>query len=96
MPTPHEKSVRVRISGRVQGVGFRNWTRGKAAALGLTGWVRNLSDGRVEALFSGAAESVDEMLEHCWKGPFPSKVTSVETEPGAPSEDLGFTRLPNG
>ena len=58
-----QQIVRVLIEGRVQGVAFRWATRQEAQALKLDGWVRNLTDGRVEAVFSGAGELVDQMLE---------------------------------
>ena len=61
--------MRVRIEGRVQGVGYRYWTERVAGELGLTGWVRNRRDGTVEAVFSGAADDVAEMLERCRDGP---------------------------
>ena len=59
------RSVQVRIAGRVQGVSFRVWTERRANALGLSGWVRNLANGDVEAVFSGPAEAVDAMLAAC-------------------------------
>ena len=55
------KNVRVLISGRVQGVCFRACTRDQAQILNLSGWVRNLSDGRVEALFEGPSEVIDQL-----------------------------------
>jgi acylphosphatase len=72
------RTVRVRIAGRVQGVGYRYWTEDEATELGLTGWVRNRRDGSVEALFSGAAGSVAEMLRRCHDGPAGAAVASVE------------------
>ena len=63
------RTLLARIAGRVQGVGYRDWTRKRAERLGLSGWVRNRSDGTVEALFHGSAESVGAMLELCRKGP---------------------------
>jgi acylphosphatase len=76
---PPPKSVRVRILGRVQGVGFRDWTRRRATALALSGWVRNLPDGSVEAVFSGDGEAVDAMLAACGQGPRGAAVTAVES-----------------
>lgn len=73
-----KRSVRVRISGEVQGVGYRAWTVRRASALGLSGWVRNLADGDVEAVFSGSAESVSEMIEACREGPRMASVRTVE------------------
>ncbi|MEA3254703.1 MAG: acylphosphatase [Candidatus Altiarchaeota archaeon] len=79
------------ISGRVQGVFFRANTQDKAVALGLTGWVRNMVDGRVEAVFEGEKERVDEMLKWCHVGPRFSEVDEVEVEFEKPSgEFTGF------
>jgi len=74
----HHRSVLVRISGRVQGVGFRDWTHRKAAGLGLSGWVRNLASGEVEALFSGPREAVDRMLAAVRRGPQLARVDDVK------------------
>jgi acylphosphatase len=79
------RSVQVRISGLVQGVNFRAWTERRASALGLSGWVRNLPDGDVEAVFSGEAAAVEAMLAACRDGPRAARVEKVEvvrpTEP---------------
>ncbi|MGX1196122.1 acylphosphatase [Parvibaculum sp. MBR-TMA-1.3b-4.2] len=72
------RSVRVRISGRVQGVGYRAWAMRRASALGLSGWVRNLADGDVEAVFSGPLERVSEMIAACREGPRMASVRAVE------------------
>ncbi|MGB9761499.1 MAG: acylphosphatase [Caldimicrobium sp.] len=72
------KRVRVLISGKVQGVFFRAYTKEEADKLGVKGWVRNLPDGRVEALFEGEDEAVNEMIKWCHKGSPSSKVTKVE------------------
>jgi acylphosphatase len=74
---PQTRSVIVRISGHVQGVGYRDWTRRKAAGLGLSGWVRNFANGDVEALFSGPSEAVDSMLAACRRGPPLARVDAV-------------------
>src|SRR5208337_5121537 len=71
------RTVRVVIKGRVQGVAYRGWTGRTAKALGLHGWVRNRRDGTVEALFSGAAGQVEEMLARCRKGPPAAMVAEV-------------------
>ncbi len=73
-----KKRVHVFISGRVQGVWFRAHTKDKADELGLTGWVRNLPDGRVEAVFEGDEELIEEMIRWCHVGSPQSKVTHVE------------------
>jgi acylphosphatase len=88
------RTVRVRIAGRVQGVGYRYWTDAAAHDLGLTGWVRNRRDGSVEALFSGTAGSVAEMLRRCRAGPAAAAVSEVEIlEEGAPAP-AAFSILP--
>ncbi|MEQ8195570.1 MAG: acylphosphatase [Rhodospirillales bacterium] len=70
-------AVRVIIEGRVQRVGFRYWTIDRAAGLGLHGWVRNLSDGSVEALFAGDALAVEEMIGACRHGPGAARVDGL-------------------
>jgi acylphosphatase len=72
--------VRVVIEGRVQGVFFRASTRDEAQARGLGGWVRNLPDGRVEALFEGDKRVVENMLAWCRQGPPYAYVARVEVE----------------
>ena len=72
--------VHVFISGRVQGVFFRNQTRRKAKKIGVTGWVKNLADGRVEAVFEGEENLVKIMIEWVRRGPLLSKVNGVEVE----------------
>jgi acylphosphatase len=71
------RSVRVRIEGRVQGVGYRYWTEGRAMELGLAGWVRNRRDGSVEAVFAGPADGVAELLHWCREGPRGARVAAV-------------------
>lgn len=71
------KRVHVYISGRVQGVCFRSVTRQKAQGFELTGWVRNMSDGRVEAVFEGEDPVVDKMLAWCQTGPSLARVHDV-------------------
>jgi acylphosphatase len=66
------------ISGRVQGVFFRSNTRKEALGLGLTGWVRNLRDGRVEALFEGEESEIQKIIEWCHTGPPYASVDRVE------------------
>lgn len=86
----HERA-RVSISGRVQGVFFRDSTREKAEGLGLAGWVSNLPDGRVEALFEGPSERVREMVDWCEHGPPQAAVEKVTVNFEEPHRDLeGF------
>ncbi len=77
MRDPDRKTVRATIAGRVQGVGFREWTRRQASGLDLSGWVRNASDGTVIALLSGAAEAVDKMVARLHEGPRSAEVREV-------------------
>lgn len=72
------RTAHVRIEGRVQGVGYRLWTRRTAWQLGLSGWVRNRSDGSVEAVFQGPEADVAAMIKHCETGPPGAAVTKVE------------------
>ncbi len=72
------KRVRVLIKGRVQGVFFRAYTRDAAIEAGVRGWVRNLPDGRVEALFEGDTAAVDRMVAWCHEGSPHSRVEAVE------------------
>jgi acylphosphatase len=78
------RSVLVRISGRVQGVGYRAWTAEEAARRNLSGWVRNLASGEVEAVFSGPADIVDAMLAACRHGPRFARVDHVAVTPAEP------------
>ncbi len=82
------KAVRVRISGKVQGVGFRMWTRSEAVRLGLTGWVRNEEDGAVVALMAGSDTAISTMIERFNHGPAGSWVAGVETEAAESEKNL--------
>lgn len=80
----------VRVTGRVQGVWFRAWTRDRAQALGVSGWVRNQTDGSVEAVISGSSDAVEAMIGALHEGPPAAEVESVYvTETEAPT-DHGF------
>lgn len=70
----------LKIHGRVQGVFFRQSTQAEATRLGLTGWVRNLPDGSVEALAEGPADAVRELLAWCRQGPPAAEVSSVDID----------------
>ncbi len=69
-------AVKVSVSGLVQGVGFRYWTEHKARSLDLTGYVSNMPDGSVEALFEGDRENLNQMLEYLHQGPPAARVTA--------------------
>jgi acylphosphatase len=66
------------VSGRVQGVFFRSETQDEALRHGLTGWVRNLPDDRVEAVFEGEKENVEKLINFCRRGPPGARVTKVD------------------
>ncbi|HIJ63065.1 MAG TPA: acylphosphatase [Rhodospirillaceae bacterium] len=87
-------AVRVRVSGRVQGVWYRGWTVAEATRRSLDGWVRNLRDGSVEAVFSGPAAAVEAMVEACRRGPPAAAVTRLDVEPAPPPDAAGFRQLP--
>jgi acylphosphatase len=83
--------ARVFVSGRVQGVYFRANTRDAARARNVDGWVRNLDDGRVEAVFEGSADAVEEMIEWCHTGSPAATVRDVEVSYEEPRDDAGFS-----
>ena len=89
-----EKTVRLRITGRVQGVGYRLWATRTAASLRLRGWVRNRPDGSVEALATGAPEAVAALVEACRQGPYGARVTAVTVTEAEDDGSLGFSALP--
>jgi acylphosphatase len=68
----------VLISGIVQGVFFRHHTKKHAEKYGVYGWVRNLYDGRVEAIFEGEKENVEKLIEYCKRGPPGAEITSIQ------------------
>jgi acylphosphatase len=87
--------ARLTITGRVQGVGYRDWALAAGQRLGLAGWVRNRLDGSVEALIVGDDAAVGRMIEACRRGPPAARVDEIDVDP----VDLdvlpeGFTRLP--
>jgi acylphosphatase len=81
--------VHVVVSGRVQGVAFRAYTVDEARRLGLSGWVRNLPDGRVEAEAEGTKEAVEALVAWCRHGPTAARVESVQVAWGTFRGDLG-------
>ena len=81
----------VTIRGRVQGVGYRAWVEHRARAHDLEGWVRNVRDGSVEALFAGPADVVAAMVERCRRGPSSASVDAV-TEHDAGADSLNLRR----
>lgn len=78
------------VAGRVQGVFFRDECRRRAAAAGVTGWISNRGDGRVEAWFEGPGDAVDALVAWCREGPSRARVQSVEVAQEAPAGHRGF------
>jgi len=74
------RAIRCVVAGRVQGVYYRAATAERAAALGLDGWVKNLSDGRVEAVACGSLDALTELAAWLWQGPPAARVASVQVE----------------
>jgi acylphosphatase len=89
------RQAHVYISGFVQGVGFRAYVRSKARKLGVNGWVRNLSDDRVEAVFQSDKETIQKLLKFCNRGPFFADVTDVVIDWEEAEEEFSeFKKLP--
>ena len=86
------KAVSLKIYGRVQGVWYRGFTVDQAQARGLDGWVRNRSDGTVEALVAGPPAAIDELVERCWQGPSMAHVHEIEVKPAADPGPIGFSQ----
>ncbi len=74
------KTLNCLVSGRVQGVNFRSWTKRQADSYGVTGWVRNLPDGRVEVEVQGEDQVLDAFREQLYQGPPASRVDNLECE----------------
>lgn len=86
------KATHLLISGRVQGVGFREWLAREAARLGLDGWVRNVGHDTVEALVAGDTEAVEECLRACRRGPPMAAVDSITDTHAEPPDEPGFVK----
>lgn len=87
--------MRLRIEGRVQAVGYRNFIIAEAQRLGVDGWIRNRSDGTVEALASGETKAVEALITACMRGPAGSKIDNVELHNSKAPEEKGFHRRPS-
>lgn len=87
---PEPTRAHVFVSGRVQGVSFRATTREAARDHGVDGWVRNLADGRVEAVFEGAEDAVEAMIAFCHEGSARAVVEDVAVEYADPEGIDGF------
>lgn len=93
MPAETDIAVRLLIEGRVQGVGYRQWMAGSARGLGLRGFVRNLADGRVEAIVAGQPEGIEQLVRRAGRGPKSAWVSNVVREAAAFPEQTGFDIL---
>ncbi|MDX1617300.1 MAG: acylphosphatase [Balneolaceae bacterium] len=87
------KRAHIFLEGRVQGVGFRHFTKTNAQKIGVGGWVKNLPDGRVEAVFEGAEEDVEQMVELVRQGPRSSRVADMDVEWTEPKGDFDGFRV---
>ncbi|WP_315760185.1 acylphosphatase [Sphingomonas sp. Y38-1Y] len=84
---------RLIVSGRVQGVGYRDYAVRQAKALGVTGWVRNTRDGRVEMLASGEDDALGRFVDACRSGPTLARVDAIDAHPGEEERSAkGFTK----
>ena len=93
MTAPVE-TVRLRITGNVQGVGYRLWATRTGTNLGLRGWVRNRTDGSVQAVVTGAPEAVAAFIEASRKGPIGARVRDVTVTPDKDDGSVGFAARP--
>jgi len=83
--------VRVFVEGRVQGVSFRYYTWQEATRLGISGWVRNLADGRVEGVYEGPRAAVEDMLAWTRRGPLLARVDAMAVHDEEPKGEQGFS-----
>jgi acylphosphatase len=88
-----EKRVHILVTGIVQGVSFRYYTLQEAMRCGVVGWVRNLPDGRVEAVIEGDEPAVDRMLAWCRDGPRSARVDQLEILPETPTGEFQGFRI---
>jgi len=88
-------ATRFVIEGRVQGVGYRDWCQREAQRRGLDGFVRNLRDGRVEAVFVGDHSAIDDMLSACRQGPPSAQVSAIGLDVTDDPGLKGFIVLPD-
>jgi acylphosphatase len=88
------RTVRLTITGRVQGVGYRCWAERAALSLGISGWVRNRSDGSVELLATGDEDAVAALIEACRRGPRAAVVANVAVHEAEDDGAAGFSARP--
>jgi acylphosphatase len=87
-------TMRLIIAGRVQGVGFREFARREARALGLKGWVRNRADGSVEAVVMGPTQAIKDFVGKCTRGPLAAQVAHIDLERTDLPEETDFVFRP--
>jgi len=87
--------MNIRIEGDVQGMGFRDFAVREANTRGLKGWVRNRSDGSLEAVASGPQKTVEDFIAACMRGPAGARVTALNLQPTDAPTQMGFTRRPS-
>ncbi|MBM3415203.1 MAG: acylphosphatase [Bacteroidetes bacterium] len=87
------QTISITVRGKVQGVFFRQSSRDKALQLGITGWVKNLSDGSVSILASGNQQQLDEFLAWCRQGPPKAAVAGIDVQPHTAESFKGFVIL---
>lgn len=80
-----DRAIRATVTGKVQGVGYRQACRLVARSMNLVGWVRNRDNGSVEVFAQGESDSLDRLIDWLWSGPGPSRVTGVESDTVAPT-----------
>jgi len=90
MPDDDATTLRLKIEGHVQGVGYRFFATDEARRLGLDGWIRNRSDGSVEALVSGPTKAVEAFVAVCMRGPQGARITNVDMHAADPPAERGF------
>lgn len=90
MTIEERRAVHLRITGKVQGVWYRGWTVEQARLRQLDGWVRNRTDGSVEAVLAGQGSDIDAMLDACWQGPPSAKVINVQVTEADDPGHIGF------
>jgi len=88
-------TLRLRIEGFVQAVGYRHFAITEATKLSLDGWIRNRSDGTVEAVVSGPTKAIELFVQACMRGPAGSRVDNVELAPAEAPAEKGFRRRPS-
>ena len=88
------RTVRLRITGRVQGVGYRMWAERTATQLGISGWVRNRADGTVELLPTGGDDAVAALVEACRQGPRAAVLSDIAIEDAEDDGSVGFSARP--